>query len=77
MERALDEIYIKCLGLMINEHSAKTISLCNLVIVISFHFEILQFRKKYFDCSVMSPEKAAFTNTVRLSRRFLISAIAK
>ena len=34
MERALDEIYIKRLGLMINEHSAKTISLCNLVIVI-------------------------------------------
>ena len=34
---------------------------------------MLQFRKNYFDCSMMSPEKAAFTNTVRLSRRFLIS----
>ena len=33
MAGALDEIY-KCLGLMINEPSSKTISLCNLVIVI-------------------------------------------
>ena len=56
---------------MINEHSVKTISLCNLVIVISFHLEMLQFRKNYFDCSVMSPEKTAFTNTFRTIKEVL------
>ena len=33
---------------MINEHSVETISLCNVVIVIWFHLEMLQFRKKLF-----------------------------
>ena len=43
--------------LMINEHSVKTISLCNLVIVIWFHLEMLQFRKNYFKMLCDEPWK--------------------
>ena len=49
-----------------NFSNGPSLNKCNLVIVIWFHLEMLQFGKNYFDCSVMSPEKAAFTNAVRL-----------